>query len=43
MNVENLIAELEESVELIGAGANVGGFPCSVVHVVVGIYVMTKS
>jgi hypothetical protein len=39
MSIENLIVDLEESVELPEAGANVGGFPCGVVGGVVYILV----
>jgi hypothetical protein len=35
MKMENMVVELEESVERAGAGANVGGFPCALVYVLV--------
>jgi hypothetical protein len=40
MNVQNCIAELEESVDLANIGANVGGFPCNIIHTIVGFYIV---
>ena len=37
MNIEHLIEELEAKVEMSGAGANIGGYPCVVAHFVLGI------
>jgi hypothetical protein len=38
MNIEHMIVEIEESVHMAAAGANIGGFPCGVVRGV--IYVL---
>jgi hypothetical protein len=43
MKVDTLIEELEESVELTGAGGNIGGFPCDVVRVIVGLHIMVSN
>jgi hypothetical protein len=42
-NVSELVVELEETVELASEGANISGFGCNVVKLIVGVHVMVMK
>ena len=39
MNVESLVADLEESVCFSEVGANIGGAPCGALWIIIRVYV----
>jgi hypothetical protein len=39
-NVSELVVELEETVELASEGANISGFGCNVIKLIVGVHTM---
>jgi hypothetical protein len=43
MNVESLVADLEESVCFAQAGANIGGAPCGALYVIIRVYVIAAA